>query len=171
MSSMVVLLLIIVGCVVGAPIDRESMEFELIDCRVGQNGTSSYHILQIKDLNETCLQINKTTSLEHQLIFYTFQETEINDQIEIATDDCSSPTPDFHIIPCEKDNSTDSFVTSFSSNFSLFDFDSSNSTIESFLITEDVLAETIDNSDEYGDDHRSTDASSISDQSSEDEKI
>ena len=145
----------------GTPIDRESMEFELIDCRVGTNGTSSVYILQI----------NKTTLWGQQLIYYEFLETEINDQIEIATDDCSSATPDFYIILCEEKNSTDFFDPSCQSIFSSLDFGQFNLTIESFVINgEEFFSEIIDNSDE--DDHRhSTNSSSILDQSSKDDDI
>lgn len=149
---MVIFLLVLVGCIFTAPIVRESMNFELLDCRIGENGTSSYHILQTKDHNETCIQINQTTSNGNQIFYYTFPSNQIENEIRIETIDCSLPTPDFHLIPCEENNSTDEFVTFYPSNFTWYHFEQSNSTY-----SEEIIFETIDNSD------RTTKASSSED--------
>lgn len=143
MSSMFVLFLIVFGCIFAAPIVHQSIEFNFLNCQTNENDTSAFYRIEIKDFNETCLQINKTTANMSEILFYIFQETQIRNLIEIKADDCLSPTPDFSITQCENDNSTGDYFYIINSN------SSSNSTDESDPMFQQVIIQTEDqNSDE-----------------------
>lgn len=113
----------VLGCIFSVPIVKQSFEFQLIDCQMNENESSPFYRFEIKDSNETCLQINKTTIDGSEILFYIFQETQPTNIIQIKTDNCSLPIPELSIIQCEKENSTSDFY------YVINDIDQQNGTI------------------------------------------
>jgi hypothetical protein len=109
MSYIVLLLLIILGTSNAS----ESLEFRLIDCI--ENETSSTHILEITNFNETCIKVNRSTLNGSEIYYYVFPGTTDGAQLHLKTENCSTSIPDLHLTLCDDEdinqNSTDIIQT------------------------------------------------------------
>jgi hypothetical protein len=114
MSYIVLFLLITSGYILGAPILKDSLQFRLVDCIPGDNDTLSKHVLEITNINETCIQVNKTLPDGHEVFLYIAPATENGVEVRITTESCSTPLPKLHLSLCDDndiDNSTKPLVT------------------------------------------------------------
>jgi hypothetical protein len=150
MSYIVLFVLIACGYILGAPIVQESLQFRLIDCIEGDNETLSKHIIEISNINETCIRVNKSSPTGGEVYLYIVQETETGVKIHVNTENCSTPLPDLHLSLCaeqEISNQTETMVTFPYNNISLFEelIDENNSTFQTELYTGPVVYETLHN--------------------------
>jgi hypothetical protein len=150
MSYIVLFVLIACGYILGAPIVQESLQFRLIDCIEGDNETLSKHIIEISNINETCIRVNKSSTTGHEVYLYLAQESETGVKIHFDTENCSTPLPDLHLSLCDQQdisNQTETMVTFPYNNISLFEelIDENNSTFQTELYTGPVVYETLHN--------------------------
>ncbi|CAF3629624.1 unnamed protein product, partial [Rotaria sp. Silwood2] len=114
MSYIVVYLLIAVGYVIGAPILEESLQYRLIKCIPIENETLSLNILELYNINETCIKVNKSSSYGDELYLYIIPENDTSIQIQITADDCSSPLANIYLTLCNNEidyNYTEVMIT------------------------------------------------------------
>ena len=151
MPYIVCFLLIILGYISALPIVHESIEFRLVDCVTDE--TTSLHILEITDFNQSCIKINKLTSNnQSEISYYILPETTNGTQIKIKTENCSTTIPDLYLTPCDGEN--------FDTNSTLIDHND-NSTMEAFIYTGPTVYETMhrfaeDDDDDTGGNHITT---------------
>lgn len=110
----IVFLFIISGYVFGAPILQESLQFRVVDCIPGDNETLAKHIIEITNINETCIRVNESTTTNNQIYLYVVPETEYGVKVQIKTENCSSPLPELHFSLCDEPNNlneTENMVT------------------------------------------------------------
>ncbi|CAF1187678.1 unnamed protein product [Adineta steineri] len=105
MSYFVLFFLIISGYVFAAPIfQKESLKFSTLECISGNNETSSKYIVQVFEVNETCIRVNSSSSTGNEVYLYIIPEYETNYTIEIKVDNCSTPLPNLHLSVCNEPN-------------------------------------------------------------------
>ena len=150
MSYIVLFLLIACGYILGAPIAQESLHYHVVECIPGENETLSQHVIEITNINETCIRVNKSSSTGDEVYFYVVPETETGIKIHINTEDCLTPLPDLHLSLCDDQtvlDHTEMMVTFGYNNISFIEpfIDEDNSTIETILYTGPVVFETLHN--------------------------
>ncbi|UJR34888.1 hypothetical protein I4U23_027667 [Adineta vaga] len=168
MSYMILFLLIASGYVFGAPILKESLQFRVVDCIAGDNDTIAKHIIEITNVNETCIRVNASTSESNEVYLYVVPETEIGVKIQIKTENCSVPLPDLHFSLCDDPvdiNQTEVFVTFAYENATIslvkedqeVEEEEKNSTLLSMFYTGPTVYETLhrlnDDDDDDDNDH------------------
>ena len=115
----------------------------------GDNDTLSKHVLEITNINETCIQVNKTSPNGHEVFLYIAPATEKGVEIRITTENCSTPLPKLHLSLCDDndiDNSTKTLVTFAFKELNasdILDDDSINPTPETILYTGPTVYETM----------------------------
>jgi hypothetical protein len=154
MWYIVLSLLITSGYILGAPISRDSLQFRLVECIPGENDTLSKYVLELTNINETCIQVNKTLPGGHEVFLYVAPATDTGVQIHITTESCSTPVPKLHLSLCDDDdddNSTQHMVTFKFKDLvahNISDDDHIESTTETMLYTGPTVYETLHHLDE-----------------------
>ena len=105
MSYFAFFLLIICGCILGAPIYDEFLRFRIVDCTLDKNNELSKYTLEVTNTNETCIKIYKPSTAGNEVILYMVPETEIQIgtgvQIQVTTSSCSTPLPELYLSLCD----------------------------------------------------------------------
>ncbi|CAF1355343.1 unnamed protein product [Rotaria sordida] len=172
MSYILLYLVIASGYIIGAPIFEESIQYRLVECISTENETLSKNIVELSNINETCIKVNKSSSSGDQVYLYILPQIDSTIQIQITTDDCSLPLPDLYLSLCNDDidyNYTQVMVTFPYTNLTsiyIIDNNENSSTTESILSTDrtdPTLYQTLHyidhNSDEDEDENKINDKS------------
>ena len=130
MSYLILFLLITGGYILGAPLFQESLQFRIVECLEGENGTLSNHVLEVTNVYESCIRVNKSSATGNEVYLHVAPATDTGVQVHITTENCSTPLPDLHLSFC--DNETDYNFTNAMATFKfqnltndLFDNDTS----------------------------------------------
>ena len=90
-----------VSNVLAAPVTSDSLQFRLIDCLEGEDEGLSQHILEISNVNETCIRVNESSADGHRVYLYIAPASETGVQIHINTKNCSTALPNIHLSLCD----------------------------------------------------------------------
>lgn len=149
MSYTALFLLFAIGYVFGAPVLQESLQYHFIKCVSGENDTFSKHIIELTNINETCVQVNKSLPTGDETFLYIVPESETTMQIEITTESCSTSLPNIYLSLCndhiDHNNNTEIMVTFLYKNISSTEIESENenfTTNESNINTDDSIYTT-----------------------------
>ncbi|CAF3987169.1 unnamed protein product [Rotaria sp. Silwood1] len=158
---------------------EEPLQYRLIECISNENETLSKNILELFNINETCVKVNKSSSSGDEIYFYILPETETNIQIQITTDDCSLPLPELYLSLCYDQydyNHTEIMVTYPYQNLTSihtlhnYEYTSTTESIFSTDSTDPTIYETLHyldhNSDEDSDSDSDSDSNSNSNSNS-----
>ncbi|CAF0903639.1 unnamed protein product [Adineta ricciae] len=161
----IVFLFIISGYVFGAPIFNESLQFRIVECIPGDNETLAKHIIEITNINETCIRVNESTITNNQIYLYVVPETEYGVKVQIKTENCSSPLPELHFSLCDEPNNlnqTENMATFHYEKITVSDLsneenNSTTTTISPMFYTGPTVYETLHQlNDDDDDDHEVT---------------
>jgi hypothetical protein len=165
MSYMFLLLLLTVGYVLGAPIPTDSLQFSIVECTSNDNDTLSKYVIEVTDINDTCIRINQSSPTGNQISLYVTPQIETGVKIHIITENCSVPLPDLHLSLCDDEtNSNDTLeMVTYRYNTSFVDIleNDDNSTINSFVYTGPTVFETEHHLDQDDDEEDKTTIGSL----------
>ncbi|CAF3637866.1 unnamed protein product [Rotaria socialis] len=148
MSYIVFFLLITSRYIFGAPILEESLQYRFIECISGDNDTLSKQIVELTNINETCVRVNKSSASNNESYKYIVPEAETTLEIQITIESCSTPLTKLYLSLCNDQtdyNNTEVMVTFPYTNISSIDKIDENenkntSTSETTVFTTDSTA-------------------------------
>jgi hypothetical protein len=114
MSYIVFFLLITSGYIFGAPILEESLQYRFIECISGDNDTLSKQIVELTNINETCVRVHKSSASDNESHIYIIPEAETTLEIQITIESCSTPLTKLYLSLCNDQpdyNNTEVMVT------------------------------------------------------------
>ncbi|CAF4164807.1 unnamed protein product, partial [Rotaria magnacalcarata] len=151
-SYIVFFLLVTSRYIFGAPILEESLQYRFIECISGVNDTLSKQIVELTNINETCVRVNKLSASDNESYIYIVPETETTLEIRITIESCSTPLTKLYLSSCNDQtdyNNTEVMATFPYRNISSIDKINSNentSTSETTVFTTDsTVYETMTN--------------------------